>query len=399
MSLNEITNRVNALGSAWEQFKSVNDRRLQEIEKRGAADPLTLEQLNNINHALDDTKARLSQVETAVNRPAMALDYSYKSSDPMAHEHKAAFCAYLRKGVTSELVHWEQKALSVGSAPDGGYLVRPHISENIIKTVFETSPMRQVASVETISSDSLELIEDRMEADAGWTSETGARSDTNTPQISKKVIPVHEIYAQPKATQKLIDDAHIDIEVWLAEKLSDTFSHKENAAFINGDGVGKPRGILTYGAGTDWGQIEQIHSLSSGAITAEGIILLYYALKENYAVRASFMMNRASIQAVRLLKEPSTNQYIWQPGLATSVPDTLLGVPVIQAADMPVPSSGSLSVVVADFASAYQIVDRTGIRVLRDPFTDKPFVKFYTTKRVGGDVVNFEAVKLLKLVG
>lgn len=397
MSLSEIAKRVNSLGSAWEQFKSVNDRRLQEIEKRGAADPLTLDQLGKINHALDDTKDRLIRVETAMQRPAVALDYGYKSYDGIASEHKAAFCNYLRKGAESELVHLEKKALSVGSDPDGGYLVTPHVSEKVIKTVFETSPMRQVASVEIISSDSLEIIEDRDESDAGWTSETGSRSDTTTPQIGKKTIPVHELYAQPKATQKLIDDSSIDIESWLAEKVSDIFSRKENTAFISGDGVGKPRGILTYNDGTDWGEIEQIHSGTSGVITADGIILLYYSLKEEHAARSSFMMNRASVQAVRLLKESTTDQYLWQPGLAAGAPDTLLGVPVIQAADMPAPSASSLSVAFGDFAAGYQIVDRAGIRVLRDPFTDKPFVKFYTTKRVGGDVVNFEAIKLLKL--
>lgn len=397
MSLSEIAKRVNSLGSAWEQFKSVNDRRLQEIEKRGSADPLTIDHLSKINNALDDTKDRLIRVETAMQRPAVALDYGYKSESGLVTEHKAAFCNYLRKGMESELVGLEKKALSVNSDPDGGYLVTPHVSDKIIKTVFETSPMRQVASVEVISSDSLEIIEDNDEADAGWTTEGGTRSDTTTPQIGKKTIPVHELYAQPKATQKLIDDSSIDIESWLSEKVSEIFSRKENTAFITGDGVGKPRGILTYDDGTDWGQIEQTNSGTSGVITADGIILLYYSLKEEHAAHSSFMMNRTSVQAVRLLKESTTDQYLWQPGLAAGAPDTLLGVPVIQAADMPAPSASSLSVAFGDFAAGYQIVDRAGIRVLRDPFTDKPFVKFYTTKRVGGDVVNFEAIKLLKL--
>ena len=257
--------------------------------------------------------------------------------------------------------------------------------------------MRQVASVEEVSSDALEIIEDKDAADAGWTTETGTRSDTTTPQISKKTIPVHELYAQPKATQKLMDDSSIDIESWLAGKLSDIFSRKENTAFISGDGVGKPRGILTYAAGTNWGEIEQINSGVSGSITADAIVLLTYALKEDYANRASFLMNRAAVQDVRLLKEATTNQYLWQPGLAAGAPDTLLGAPVIQAADMPTPAADSLSIAFGDFGSGYQIVDRTGVRILRDPFTDKPFVKFYTTKRVGGDVTNFEAIKLMKL--
>jgi HK97 family phage major capsid protein len=140
-----------------------------------------------------------------------------------------------------------------------------------------------------------------------------------------------------------------------------------------------------------------VNSGSSGAVTADAIINLFYSLKDAYTKRASFFMNRTTVQAVRLLKQTSTNNYLWQPGLATGAPDTLMGVPVYMAADMPVAAANSLSIAVADFKAAYQIVDRKGITILRDPFTEKPFVKFYATKRVGGDVVNFEAIKLMKL--
>lgn len=394
MQLSDISERVNALGNAWEQFKSTNDRRLKEIERKGGADPLTDAQLHRINNALDGYKERLSSVEVAMQRPGkggVVLENGGNS------EHKAAFCQYLRKGIDSNLPEIEKKSLSVGSDPDGGYLVTGVMSQHILKTVFETSPIRQLADIQTISSDSLEVIEDYNEASAGWTSESGSISDTATPQIGKKNIPVHELYAQPKATQKLIDDASINIEAWLADKLADIFARKENTAFVAGDGIGKPRGILTYSAGTSWGTIEQVDSGSNGAVTADSLFMLYYSLKESYASRATFLMHRSVVQAVRLLKEATTNQYLWNPGLASGTPDTLLGVPLMQATDMPIAATDSLSVALADFKAAYQIVDRVGIRTLRDPFTDKPFVKFYTTKRVGGDVTNFEAIKLLKL--
>jgi HK97 family phage major capsid protein len=180
-------------------------------------------------------------------------------------------------------------------------------------------------------------------------------------------------------------------------KIADIFSRRENTAFITGNGVGQPRGILTYAAGTNWGQIQQINSGTNGAVTADGIINLFYALKDEYSKRANFIMNRTVVQAVRLLKQATTNQYMWQPGLAAGAPDTLMGVPVFMATDMPVAANNALSIAVGDFQSAYQIVDRKGISILRDPFTEKPFVKFYATKRVGGDVVNFEAIKLMKL--
>ena len=398
MSITEITDRVTALGHAWEQFKHINDERLREIERKGNADPLYNEHLGRISSALDQYKHRLDQIETVYNRPVLSgANEEYKAADPRQGEYGKAFRNYLRKGMDAGLEAFQSKALSVGSDPDGGYLVTPAMSSKIVQAVFETSPMRQLASVETISTDSLELLDDHDQAAAGWTAETGAVSETATPILAKRSIPTHELYAQPKATQKLVDDAAIDIESWLATKISDIFSRKENTAFVSGNGVGQPRGILTYPAGTSWGQVEQINSGTSGAVTADGLIKIFYALKDAYSKRASFLMNRTVVQAVRLLKEATTNQYLWQPGLAAGAPDTLMGVPVYMASDMPTAVADSLSVAVGDFKAAYQIVDRHGISILRDPFTEKPFVKFYATKRVGGDVVNTEAVKLMKL--
>ncbi len=396
MSISEITDRVASLGNAWEQFKQINDARLSEIERKGSADSLYNEHLHNISAALDNYKSRLDTIETAYNRPLLGDDIAGKKSATRS-EYSKAFCNYLRKGMEGGLEALQTKALSVGSDPDGGYLVTPQMSSKIVQSIFETSPMRQLAAVETISSDALELIDDHDQAAAGWTSETGSIVETSTPTLAKRNIPTHELYAQPKATQKLVDDAAIDIEAWLSGKIADIFSRKENTAFISGNGVGQPRGILTYASGTNWGQIQQVNSGSSGAVTSDAIINLFYSLKDAYSKRANFLMNRTVVQSVRLLKQATTNQYMWQPGLAAGAPDTLMGVPVYMAADMPVAAANSLSVAVGDFKAAYQIVDRQGISILRDPFTEKPFVKFYATKRVGGDVVNFEAVKLMKL--
>ncbi|MEQ1705252.1 MAG: phage major capsid protein [Rickettsiales bacterium] len=396
MSISEITDRVASLGNAWEQFKQINDARLNEIERKGNADPLYNEHLGNISMALDNYKSRLDTIETVYNRPLLGDDINVKSTASHS-EYSKAFRNYLRKGMDGGLEALQTKALSVGSDPDGGYLVTPHMSSKIVQSIFETSPMRQLAAVETISSDALELIDDHDQAAAGWTSETGAITETSTPTLAKRNIPTHELYAQPKATQKLVDDSAIDIESWLSGKIADIFSRKENTAFISGNGVGQPRGILTYASGTNWGQIQQINSGSSGAVTADAIINLFYALKDAYSKRANFLMNRTVVQSVRLLKQATTNQYMWQPGLAAGAPDTLMGVPVQMAADMPVAAANSLSIAVGDFQAAYQIVDRKGISILRDPFTEKPFVKFYATKRVGGDVVNYEAIKLMKL--
>lgn len=398
MSISEITDRVSALGNAWEQFKQINDARLREIERKGSADTLYNEHLNNISSALDNYKRRLDHIETACDRPVLGdTEVEFGSKNRGKSDYEKAFCNYLRKGMDAGLETLQTKALSVGSDSDGGYLVTPTMSSKIVKAIFETSPMRQLASIETISTDALELIDDHDQAAAGWTAETGSISETTTPIIAKRNIPTHELYAQPKATQKLVDDSAIDIESWLADKIADIFSRKENTAFISGNGVGQPRGILTYTSGTSWGKIEQVNSGTSGQVTADALVTLFYSLKDAYSKRASYLMNRTVVQAVRLLKQTSTNQYLWQPGLASGAPDTLMGVPVYMAADMPVAAANSLSVAVGDFQSAYQIVDRRGIRILRDPFTEKPFVKFYATKRVGGDVINFDAIKIMKL--
>ena len=396
MSIHEITERVSSLGHAWEQFKQVNDARLRDIERKGHADPLYDEHLNNISASLDNYKKRLDQIETAYSRPAFGADgEGFKNAEP--GEYSKAFRTYLRKGMDAGLEAFQTKALSVGSDSDGGYLVTSAMSSKIVQAVFETSPMRQLASIEAISTDALDLIDDHGSAVAGWTTETGSISETSSPTLAKRNIPTHELYAQPKATQKLVDDSAIDIESWLAGKIADIFARTQNTAFITGSGVGQPRGILTYAAGSSWGQVQQVNSGTNGQVTSDALINVFYALKDAYARRASFLMNRSVVQQVRLLKQATTNQYMWQPGLAAGAPDTLLGVPVYMASDMPAAATNSLSVAVGDFKSAYQIVDRLGIRILRDPYTEKPFVKFYATARVGGDVVNSEAIKLMKL--
>lgn len=397
MSIAEITEQVSKLGNAWEQFQQVNNARLREVEKKGSADPLYMEHLSKLGQALDQHKERVNRLETAWQRPSLGAGAEYGQKSGYDSEYRKAFTGYLRKGAESGLGELQTKALSVGSDPDGGYLVTETMSETIVKKIYESSPIRQLASVETISSDALDVIEDNGESAASWTTETGAISDTATPQFGKHTIAVHEMYAQPKATQKLVDDASINIEQWIAEKVAEKFSRLEATGFISGSGSGQPKGILSYAAGTGWGQIEQVNSGTNGAVTADSLIQLFYALKENHARNASFLMNRSVLQSVRLLKEATTNQYLWQPGLAAGAPDTLLGVPVAQAADMPVAATGSLSVAVGDFRRAYLVVDRVGLRILRDPFTEKPFIKFYTTRRVGGEVVNSEAIKLLKL--
>lgn len=382
----EIKEKVDSLAKAWEEFKATNDARLKEIEKKGSADALLVEKIEKISSHLDEQKAKIEAVEKAALRPAASDAKGEKS------EYEKKFSDYVR-GKVSDL---EMKALSVGTDVDGGFLVTPQMSATINKVIFESSPVRQFASVETVSTSELEMIDDANDMGAGWTGETTAITETTTAQVGKKIIPTQEIYAEPRATQKLLDDSFLNVEAWLNEKIADRFARFENTAFVSGSGVAQPRGFLTYANGTSWGQIEQVASGTSATFSADNLIALFYTLKEGYMANAAWMMNRQSVRIARQLKG-GDGQYLWQPALSAGQPDLLMGRPVAMAADMPVPAASSLSVAVGDFRRGYMVVDRRGITILRDPFTAKPFVKFYTTKRVGGDVVNFEAIKLLRL--
>jgi HK97 family phage major capsid protein len=389
-----LETKMDAIGSAFEEFKKLNDKRIKELEQKGFETAETKAAVEKANAEIDRLNNEVKAAQAAVQRAGSISTESKGENSEEKKLAKQAFRKFMSKGAEKLTVE-EVKALSVGSDPDGGYLVLPEMASEIVKKVYESSPMRQLASVATISSDQLEIIEDLDEASAAWVGESAARSETDTPELKKIVIAVHELYAKPKATQKLLDDAMLNVEAWLAEKVADKFARTEATAFISGDGVGKPRGILSYAAGTSFQQIEQINSGSAAAITADGLIALSYALKGAYKAGAAFMMKRATVADVRKLKDQQ-NQYLWQPSLQLGQPDMLLGFPMYEADDMEAVGANKLPIAFGNFKAGYQIVDRFGIRVLRDPFSSKPNVEFYTTKRVGGDVKNFEAIKLLK---
>ena len=425
----EFNEVVEGLQKTFEDFKQKNDERLAQIEKTGKADPLLEEQITKMSNRMDEleaAKADLEKAQTAMARKGVAatdgdsdkmeakardfaelvakqrgipVDEAFGSKE-MA-EYRKHMNGYLRKGDQYANQPEAMKALSVGSDPDGGYTVDPDTSGRIVEKVYETSPMRQVASVQTIGTDALEGLFDLDQAAFGWVNETGARTETGTPELGKWRIPVHEVYANPTATQKMLDDSMVNIEQWLAMKVSDRFTRAENAAFINGDGIAQPRGILTYPDGTTLpGTVERFKTGVNGGFAADGsggdvLINTVYGLKQAYRSGARWAMPKAVTAEVRKIKDVD-GMYLWQPGIAAGQPATLLGFPVIEFEDMPGLDTGSLSIAFGNFGEAYQIVDRAGVRVLRDPYSNKPYVQFYTTKRTGGDVLNFEAYKLIE---
>jgi HK97 family phage major capsid protein len=296
--------------------------------------------------------------------------------------------------------------MSVGSDPDGGYVVLPNVEGTIRQISRDYSPLRDLASAVTISKgDSYEVVLDMDEVGATWVGETAARPATSTPTLKVASIPVHEIYAMPMITQKLLDDASFDLGAFLEGKIADKFARTEPAAFASGDGVGKPRGFLTYA--TDpakdftraWGKFQHI---AAGSTTptdkqlADGLVAVATTLRSPYRANSTWLMSGDTLLRVRQIKD-TTDHYIWQPGLQAGQPDRLLGYPVAICEDMPAIGSGNTPVALASWKAAYQIVDRHGLRLLRDPFTAKPHTLFYAYKRVGGDVVDFNALKFLKI--
>lgn len=428
----ELKKVIDDLGRTVEEFKSSHAQEIAEL-KKGREDVVTNDKFEKLNKSIDElTEAkaalekRADEIEKRANRPqskggddseaelktwngvvrARAAELSRPQpgeQDQKAYdEYRGAFRTFLKSGAQFEA---DIKAMSVGSDPDGGYLVPVDMSGRIITRIYETSPIRQIASVITIGTDMLEGMTDLNEADSGWVSETGTRSDTDTPQVGKYNIPVHEMYAQPKATQKLLDDATVNVEAWLAGKVADKLARTENTAFVTGNGVGKPRGFTAYttaataDASRTWGQLEHIASGANGDFAgsnpADKLFDLEAAFKPQLLNGARWVTRRTVMAKVRKFKG-SDNNYLWQPGLQAGAPPTLIGYAVTMAEDMPALATDSLSMALGNFTEGYQIVDRAGIRVLRDPYTAKPYVKFYTTKRVGGGVVNFDAIKFLK---
>ena len=429
--LSEVKSLIEEQGRAWEEFKRTNDE-LIKAKADGKAIADIEAKLADMTAALDESKKRADELFEEIKaskRPSLgggesdmqkeaksfndALRADMQSKGRPAAEisvdayaqYKSAFVNLVRHGDLERLSADERKALSAGSDPDGGYLLPTPTVGRIVSKVYEQSVMRQIANVQSISTDALEGVVDNGDAGAGWVSETGTRSETTTPQVGKWRIEAHEMYAEPRVTQKLLDDAAVDVEMWLAGKIADKFARVEGTAFWSGTGTGQPRGLATYttaATGDDsraWGQFEHVKSGANGdfhSTKADPLQDLVGAMRDQYLAAAIFVMRREVRTKLRKLKEATSDRYLWEPSLQAGQPDRLLGYPVRIDQYMPSLATDSLSLAFGDFAEAYTIVDRLGIRTLRDPFTAKPYVKFYSTRRVGGGAVNFEAVKFLK---
>lgn len=438
MELSEVKAALDEAGRLYaSQFTDITGK-IKALEAKGAAvDPILIEVREKLSKAMEDgakmneayiaQQAVIQRLEKQglvglegrdkieaevkafnVERRLAGQAKNVQATPVTAEEYKAyaeAFDRYLRVG-DKALTPDESRALTAGTDYQGGYLVTPDKSGQMVLKIFESSDVRRFASVQAIGTDSLEGSADLDEASGGWVSELGTRSDSNTPNVPLPwKIPVHELYSQPKASQRLINDANIDVAAWLAGKVADKLSRLQNTAFVTGSGVGRPRGFASYTTSTTyaWGTPEHAFTGSNGSFGTDPNAIqklnsLMGLLKDTYVPGAQWFMNRTTKFAVRNLTDASSaGKFVFIPSFAAGVPDTLLGAPINVFQDMATyTTTDALAIAYGDMGRAYQIVDRQGVSVLVDPFTSKPYVVYYTTARVGGDVVDFEAIKFLK---
>jgi HK97 family phage major capsid protein len=366
--------------------------------------------MNAFSGFQDEVKKSLQQQEerlTMLDRKQM----TYSRPALSAHAeldvpHKKAFGAYLRSGDDDGLrgLVLEGKAMSTAVAADGGYLVDPQTADSIRSMLVSTSSLRSIANVVQVEATSFDVLIDRSEIGSGWATEAAATTETATPTVERISIKLHELSAMPKASQRLLDDSAFDVEGWLAGKIATRFIRAEAAAFVNGDGVDKPKGILlpakVANASWAWGQLGYIPTGAAADFSTTNpidcLVTLVYSLAADYRANATFVMNSKTAGAVRKIKD-TEGRFMWSDGLVANAPATLMGYRVLIAEDMPDIAANSYPIAFGDFNAGYTIAERPDLRILRDPFSAKPNVLFYASKRVGGDVTDFAAIKLLKI--
>ena len=371
--------------AAFEAFRQANDARLAEIEAKGASDPLTDERLARIDQQLEALSLKMA-------RPEIGAVPAGREDDARSE----AWAHYLRTGDDSGMARLDVKALNTGTDAQGGYVAPPELDRLIEARLLAASPMRAIATVWQTSAGVFRKPVG-LGAAASWVGETDARTETAVTGLSLLEFPAGELYAMPAATQALLEDSYADIDAWLADEVESAFAAQESAAFVSGDGTAKPRGFLDYEivaeASHVWGKIGSVAGDFTLDDAADQIIDLIYTPKSQFRAGARFVMNRRTVSAVRKLKDVD-GRYLWQPG-SGGEPATIMGYAVTEMEDMPDIGASNAAIAFGDFRRGYLIADRQGARVLRDPYSAKPYVLFYTTKRVGGGVQNFDAIKAM----
>lgn len=397
VELKELLEKQN---KAFENFKKNNDLRLAALESKGPVDPLLEEKVDKANKELGEIAKQMSEIEKKLNRPRGT---GADNERPEVVEHKQAFRKFIRKGLEDGLLDLERKALNITTDADGGFAVPTELDTEILSIMRNESPMRRVCTVRQVGTSDYKKLVNVGGTTSGWVDEDDSRPGTDTPTLAAITPFMGEIYSNPAATQTMLDDVFFNAETWLAEEIAVEFSEEENLAFLSGNGTKKPKGILAYTSVTTadatrtFGQLQHMLTASATAITGDELIDLIYALRSKYRNGANWMMNSVALAATRKLKDTTTGQYLWAPGLQVGQPSQLLGYAIEENEDMADIAADAVPIMFGNFKRGYTIVDRMGTRTLRDPYTNKPYVHFYTTKRVGGMLTDSLAIKLLKM--
>ena len=399
----QTAEEIGVLNRLMHEYRSENDQRLAALERKSGVDPLQTDKLTRMDRAIDECMGRISAVETKSRRPELGQREGETLLSPRALEHKGAFESYVRSGEAMALQRLEMKSGTAITAPDGGYLLPAHVEEGVLSRIAGLSPIRSIATVQAVSASGFRKAVAPSGAQTGWSADTAPGNSVSSTAFVNLDFPAGELFTQPAATQTMLDDAAVDIEAWISAEIERAFAASEGAAFVNGNGTNKPKGFLTYPTVAQtswtWGNLGTINSGAAGAFAASNptdvLVDLVHGLKTVYRQNAHFVMNRKTQGIVRKFKDSAGN-YLWQAPTIAGARASLMNFPVVESEDMPDVAANSLSIAFGDFERGYIVVDRLGIRTLRDPFSAKPYVIFYTTKRVGGGVQDFDAIKLLK---
>lgn len=397
----EIRELIEQQGKAFEEFKKSNDERLAALEKGEARSELE-EKTDRINDELGRLSAVVDELAKKANRPGAP---GAEGDEALQAEHKSAWLKWVRKGDDAGLADIEHKAMNVGTPADGGYAVPIQQDRDIMRLLTDLSPMRQVCRVMTVGTEDYRKLVNLGGTASGWVGETDARPATAGPTLAQLKPSFGELYANPEVTQKALDDIFFNVEGELSQDISESFAVLEGKAFLSGTGTNQPVGLLTAKTSAEadsaraFGTVQHIATGVADNFPAKDpadiLIDLIYSMKAGYRTGAQFMVNSMTLATMRKWKDGDGN-YIWQPAMQNGQPGSIFGYGYVTNEDMPSAGAGAIPVVFGNFQQAYVIFDRMGIRSLRDPYTNKPFVGFYTTKRVGSMIANTQAVKFLK---
>ncbi|EOZ3809795.1 phage major capsid protein [Citrobacter youngae] len=396
VDVKDVEQVAQELQAKFDAFKEKNDKRLEAVEQEKGKLAGEVETLNGKLSELDELKSALEEELKQVKRPAGG------PQSKAASEHKTAFIGFMRKGKDDGLRELERKALQVGVGEDGGYAVPEELDRTILNLLKDEVVMRQEATTITVGGANYKKLVNLGGTASGWVGETDSRPETDASKLGQIEPFMGEIYGNPQATQTMLDDAFFNVEDWINSELAIEFAEQEEIAFTSGNGTKKPKGFLAYASTLDpdktraFGTLQHILSGAAAGVTADAIIKLVYTLRKVHRNGAKFMMNNNSLFATRILKDSEGN-YLWRPGLELGQPSSLVGYGVAENEQMPDIAADAKAIAFGNFKRGYTIVDRIGTRILRDPYTKKPFVGFYTTKRTGGMLVDSQAIKLLQI--